>query len=286
MYQLKIAPSITNREGEVLERYLQDIGREDMITPEEEVELSMRIQRGDQVALTRLVRANLRFVVSVAKQYQSKGLALVDIINEGNVGLIKAAQKFDPTRGFKFISYAVWWIRQSILQAITDKSRLVRLPSNQEGLVGKVKSFRNHFMQINHRDPEVEEIASALDVEEEKVMNILETSVRPVSMDAPISDNDDTAMIDVVIGASGSIATDRQLETESLQNQLGFVLSKLPEREEQILRMAFGIGQPEGSLEEIAVKVGLSKERVRQLREKAIRTLQGVQSRELLRAYI
>ncbi len=286
MYQLKIAPSITVREGEVLERYLQEIGREDMITPEEEVELSMRIQRGDQKALTRLVRANLRFVVSVAKQYQSKGLALVDIINEGNVGLIKAAQKFDPTRGFKFISYAVWWIRQSILQAITDKSRLVRLPSNQEGLVAKVKRFSNQFMQANHREPEVAEIASALDVEEERVISILETSVRPVSMDAPISDNDETSMLDVVIGASGSIATDRNLETESLQNQLGFVLARLPKREEQILRMAFGIGQPEGTLEEIAMKIGLSKERVRQLREKAIRTLQGAQTRDLLRAYI
>ncbi len=286
MYQLKIAPSITNREGEVLERYLQDIGREDMITPEEEVELSMRIKRGDQIALTRLVRANLRFVVSVAKQYQSKGLALVDIINEGNVGLIKAAQKFDPTRGFKFISYAVWWIRQSILQAITDKSRLVRLPSNQEGLVAKVKRFRSQFIQNNHRDPEVEEIAAALEIEEERVMTILETSVRPVSMDAPISENDETSMIDVVIGASGSIEADRGLEVESLQRQLGFILSKLPRREEQILRMAFGIGQPEGSLDEIAIKIGLSKERVRQLREKAIRTLQGSQSRELLRAYI
>lgn len=286
MYQLKIAPSITNREGEALERYLQDIGREDMISPEEEVELSMRIQRGDQIALTRLVRANLRFVVSVAKQYQSKGLALIDIINEGNVGLIKAAQKFDPTRGFKFISYAVWWIRQSILQAITDKSRLVRLPSNQEGLVSKVKRFRNNFIQENHRDPEVEEIANALNVDEEKVMNILETSVKPISMDAPLSENDDTAMIDVIMGGSGSMPTDNLLETESLKNQLSFILSKLPAREEQILRMAFGIGQPEGSLDEIAVKVGLSKERVRQLREKAIRTLQGPQSRELLRAYI
>ncbi|MBO5698640.1 MAG: RNA polymerase sigma factor RpoD/SigA [Bacteroidaceae bacterium] len=286
MYQLKIAPSITNREGEALERYLQDIGRVEMITPEEEVELSMRIQRGDQVALTRLVKANLRFVVSVAKQYQSKGLALVDIINEGNVGLIKAAQKFDHTRGFKFISYAVWWIRQSILQAITDKSRLVRLPSNQETLVGKVKKYRNAFMQNNLRDPEVDEIANALDIEEEKVMNILETSVRPVSVDAPLLDSDDTSLIDVIMGGSGSIATDKDLETESLSNQLGIILAQLPRREEQIIRMAFGIGQPEGSLEEIAAKVGLSKERVRQLREKAIRTLQAPQAKELLRTYI
>ena len=169
MYQLKIAPSITNREGEALERYLQDIGRAEMISPEEEVELSMKIQRGDQMALSRLVRANLRFVVSVAKQYQSKGLGLIDIINEGNVGLIKAAQRFDHTRGFKFISYAVWWIRQSILQAITEKSRLVRLPSNQEGLMSKVKRFRNHFMQENQREPNAQEIATALEVEEEKV---------------------------------------------------------------------------------------------------------------------
>ncbi|MBO5703114.1 MAG: RNA polymerase sigma factor RpoD/SigA [Bacteroidaceae bacterium] len=286
MYQLKIAPSITNREGEALERYLQDIGRVEMISPEEEVELSMRIQRGDQVALARLVKANLRFVVSVAKQYQSKGLALVDIINEGNVGLIKAAQKFDPTRGFKFISYAVWWIRQSILQAITDKSRLVRLPSNQETLVSKVKKFRNSFMQKNLRDPEVDEIASALGIEEEKVMNILETSVRPVSVDAPLADSDDTSLIDVIMSGSGSIATDKNLETESLSNQLCLILSQLPPREEQILRMAFGIGQPEGSLEEIATKVGLSKERVRQLREKAIKTLQAPQAKELLRTYI
>ena len=286
MYQLKIAPSITNREGEALERYLQDIGRVEMISPEEEVELSMRIQRGDQVALARLVKANLRFVVSVAKQYQSKGLALVDIINEGNVGLIKAAQKFDPTRGFKFISYAVWWIRQSILQAITDKSRLVRLPSNQETLVSKVKKFRNSFMQKNLRDPEVDEIASALGIEEEKVMNILETSVRPVSVDAPLADSDDTSLIDVIMSGSGSIATDKNLETESLSNQLCLILAQLPPREEQILRMAFGIGQPEGSLEEIATKVGLSKERVRQLREKAIKTLQAPQAKELLRTYI
>lgn len=286
MYQLKIAPSITNREGEALERYLQDIGRVEMISPEEEVELSIRIQRGDQVALARLVKANLRFVVSVAKQYQSKGLALVDIINEGNVGLIKAAQKFDPTRGFKFISYAVWWIRQSILQAITDKSRLVRLPSNQETLVSKVKKFRNSFMQKNLRDPEVDEIASALGIEEEKVMNILETSVRPVSVDAPLADSDDTSLIDVIMSGSGSIATDKNLETESLSNQLCLILSQLPPREEQILRMAFGIGQPEGSLEEIATKVGLSKERVRQLREKAIKTLQAPQAKELLRTYI
>jgi RNA polymerase primary sigma factor len=236
--------------------------------------------------LEKLTRANLRFVVSVAKQYQSKGLALVDIINEGNVGLIKAAQKFDPTRGFKFISYAVWWIRQSILQAITDKSRLVRLPSNQETLVSKVKKFRNSFMQKNLRDPEVDEIASALGIEEEKVMNILETSVRPVSVDAPLADSDDTSLIDVIMSGSGSIATDKNLETESLSNQLCLILSQLPPREEQILRMAFGIGQPEGSLEEIATKVGLSKERVRQLREKAIKTLQAPQAKELLRTYI
>ena len=284
MYQLKIAPSITNREGEALERYLQDIGRAEMISPEEEVELSMRIQRGDHSALTRLVRANLRFVVSVAKQYQSKGLGLIDIINEGNVGLIKAAQRFDPTRGFKFISYAVWWIRQSILQAITEKSRLVRLPSNQEGLISKIRKYRNNFMQVYQREPEAKEIAAALDIEEEKVIVALDTSFRPVSMDAPISENDDTAIIDLI--TTNDTSTDKDLESQSLSTQLGIALSHLPEREQKILKMSFGISEPERTLDEIAQRIGLSKERVRQLKEKAIKTLQLPQSRELLRSYI
>ncbi|MBR4296954.1 MAG: RNA polymerase sigma factor RpoD/SigA [Bacteroidaceae bacterium] len=286
MYQLKIAPSITNREGEALERYLQDIGRAEMISPEEEVELSMKIQRGDQMALSRLVRANLRFVVSVAKQYQSKGLGLIDIINEGNVGLIKAAQRFDHTRGFKFISYAVWWIRQSILQAITEKSRLVRLPSNQEGLMSKVKRFRNHFMQENQREPNAQEIATALEVEEEKVMLILDTAIRPISMDAPISENDDTAIIDLITSNDTKEATDSELESESLSTQLSLALAQLPEREQNILKMSFGIAGPERTLDEIAGRIGLSKERVRQLKEKAIRTLQLPQSKEILRSYI
>ena len=286
MYQLKIAPSITNREGEALERYLQDIGRAEMISPEEEVELSMKIQRGDQMALSRLVRANLRFVVSVAKQYQSKGLGLIDIINEGNVGLIKAAQRFDHTRGFKFISYAVWWIRQSILQAITEKSRLVRLPSNQEGLMSKVKRFRNHFMQENQREPNAQEIAIALDIEEEKVMLILDTAIRPISMDAPISENDDTAIIDLITSNDTKEATDSELESESLSTQLSIALAQLPEREQNILKMSFGIAGPERTLDEIAGRIGLSKERVRQLKEKAIKTLQLPQSKEILRSYI
>ena len=286
MYQLKIAPSITNREGEALERYLQDIGRAEMISPEEEVELSMKIQRGDQMALSRLVRANLRFVVSVAKQYQSKGLGLIDIINEGNVGLIKAAQRFDHTRGFKFISYAVWWIRQSILQAITEKSRLVRLPSNQEGLMSKVKRFRNHFMQENQREPNAQEIATALDIEEEKVMLILDTAIRPISMDAPISENDDTAIIDLITSNDTKEATDSELESESLSTQLSIALAQLPEREQNILKMSFGIAGPERTLDEIAGRIGLSKERVRQLKEKAIKTLQLPQSKEILRSYI
>lgn len=286
MYQLKIAPSITNREGEALERYLQDIGRAEMISPEEEVELSMRIQRGDQLALTRLVRANLRFVVSVAKQYQSKGLGLIDIINEGNVGLIKAAQRFDSTRGFKFISYAVWWIRQSILQAITEKSRLVRLPSNQEGLVSKIKRFRNRFVQIHQREPDANEISVALDIEEDKVIVALDTSVRPISMDAPISEGDDTAIIDLITTNEGTATTDSRLESESLSTQLGFALAKLPEREQQILKMSFGIAEPERTLDEIAQRIGLSKERVRQLKEKAIKTLQMPQTKAALRCYI
>jgi RNA polymerase primary sigma factor len=286
MYQLKIAPSITNREGEALERYLQDIGRAEMISPEEEVELSMKIQRGDNAALARLVRANLRFVVSVAKQYQSKGLGLIDIINEGNVGLIKAAQRFDPTRGFKFISYAVWWIRQSILQAITEKSRLVRLPSNQEGLMSKVKRFRNNFMQENQREPNAQEIATALDIDEEKVMVILDTSIRPISMDAPISENDDTAIIDLIASNDSKESTDSELETQSLSTQLNIAISQLPEREQNIIRMSFGIAGPERTLDEIAQHIGLSKERVRQLKEKAIKTLQLPQSRQFLRCYI
>lgn len=286
MYQLKIAPSITTREGEALERYLQDIGRAEMISPEEEVELSMKIQRGDNAALARLVRANLRFVVSVAKQYQSKGLGLIDIINEGNVGLIKAAQRFDPTRGFKFISYAVWWIRQSILQAITEKSRLVRLPSNQEGLMSKVKRFRNNFMQENQREPNAQEIATALDIDEEKVMVILDTSIRPISMDAPISENDDTAIIDLIASNDSKESTDSELETQSLSTQLNIAISQLPEREQNIIRMSFGIAGPERTLDEIAQHIGLSKERVRQLKEKAIKTLQLPQSRQFLRCYI
>ena len=284
MYQLKIAPSITNREGEALERYLQDIGRAEMISPEEEVELSIRIQRGDHHALTRLVRANLRFVVSVAKQYQSKGLGLIDIINEGNVGLIKAAQRFDPTRGFKFISYAVWWIRQSILQAISEKSRLVRLPSNQEGLINKIKKYRNAFMQKHQREPNANEISVALDIEEDKVAIALDTSVRPVSMDAPVSENDDTAIIDLI--TTNDVTTDRGLEVESLSTQLSMALSTLPEREQQIIKMSFGINQPERSLDEISQHIGLSKERVRQLKEKAIKTLQMPHTKTLLRSYI
>jgi RNA polymerase primary sigma factor len=284
MYQLKIAPTITNREGEALERYLQDIGRAEMISPEEEVELSMRIQRGDRLALSRLVNANLRFVVSVAKQYQSKGLGLIDIINEGNVGLIKAAQRFDPTRGFKFISYAVWWIRQSILQAISEKSRLVRLPSNQEGLISKIKKYRNTFMQTYQREPDANEISVALNIEEEKVAVALDTSFRPVSMDAPVSENDDTAIIDLI--TNNDTTTDRGLEVESLSTQLDIALSVLPDREKQILKMSFGINQPERSLDEISHYIGLSKERVRQLKEKAIKTLQLPQSKNLLRSYI
>lgn len=284
MYQLKIAPSITNREGEALERYLQDIGRAEMISPEEEVELSIRIQRGDHHALTRLVHANLRFVVSVAKQYQSKGLGLIDIINEGNVGLIKAAQRFDPTRGFKFISYAVWWIRQSILQAISEKSRLVRLPSNQEGLISKIKKYRNAFMQKHQREPNANEISVALNIEEDKVAIALDTSIRPVSMDAPVSENDDTAIIDLI--TTNDVTTDRGLEVESLSTQLSIALSTLPEREQQIIKMSFGINQPERSLDEISQYIGLSKERVRQLKEKAIKTLQMPHTKTLLRSYI
>jgi RNA polymerase primary sigma factor len=284
MRQLKIVKSITNRESASLDKYLQEIGREDLITVEEEVELAQRIKKGDRIALEKLTRANLRFVVSVAKQYQNHGLTLGDLINEGNVGLIKAAECFDETKGFKFISYAVWWIRQSILQAISEKSRLVRLPSNQEGLISKIKKYRNTFMQTYQREPDANEISVALNIEEEKVAVALDTSFRPVSMDAPVSENDDTAIIDLI--TNNDTTTDRGLEVESLSTQLDIALSVLPDREKQILKMSFGINQPERSLDEISHYIGLSKERVRQLKEKAIKTLQLPQSKNLLRSYI
>jgi len=285
MRQLKILQSITNREGDSLERYLQEIGHEEMITTEEEVELAQKIRKGDEKALDKLARANLRFVVSVAKQYQGQGLSLTDLINEGNVGLITAAKRFDETRGFKFISYAVWWIRQSILQALAEQSRIVRLPANQVGTIGRINHFYNHFLQENERKPTVEEISDALGLDPEKVKSAIESSTRHVSMDAPLQDDEQSCMLDLLSNKDVP-SISNQLVYESLANELEACLSGLPERERRILKMFYGIGEPEKGLDEIGAALKLSRERVRQIKEKAIRLLREDKNNATLRSYL
>ncbi len=285
MRQLKISVAITSRSGEALERYLQEISREEMVSPEEEVKLAQRIHKGDSEALEKLVRANLRFVVSVAKQYQGQGIGLTDLINEGNVGLITAAQRFDETRGFKFISYAVWWIRQSILQTLAENSRLVRLPLNQVGNVSKVNRFYNDFLQKNERPPSLDEIAEALGVEKEKINSALLTSGRHISMDAPLIEDEDSCLLDLLT-SNDSESTDSSLVSESLREEIDAALNTLPEREAQVVRMSFGIGTPEMNLEEIGQKLNLSRERVRQIREKALQLLRHAQISSVLREYL
>ena len=284
MRQLKINLSITNRESESLERYLQEIGRQEMIGTDEEAELAREIRDGNQEALERLVLANLRFVVSVAKQYQGQGLGLIDLINEGNVGLITAAQKFDETRGFKFISYAVWWIRQSILQALAENSRLVRLPLNQVGNVSKVNRFYNKFVQKNERRPSTEEIAEALGVDPDKVDGALLSSGKHVSMDAPLADDEDSCLLDLMENRDQTTA-DAALASESLAQDLDMALSKLPEREGKILRMFYGIKTMPLGLEEIGEKLHLSRERVRQIKEKGLALLRKAQKDSVLKTY-
>lgn len=285
MRQLKITQSITNREGESIERYLQDIGREEMIGIEEEAELARRIRQGDEAALERLTKANLRFVVSVAKQYQGQGMGLIDLINEGNVGLITAARKFDETRGFKFISYAVWWIRQSILQSLAENSRMVRLPLNQVGNVSKVNRFFNQFVQKNERRPSTEEIAEALGIEPEKVNGVLLTSGRHVSMDAPLIDDEDSCLLDLLSSReTGDV--DTALVSESLAQEVERALDRLPEREAQVLRLFFGIRCGEKNLEEIGQMLNLSRERVRQIKEKALALLRSAQMGSVLKSYL
>ena len=269
MRQLKITVAITSRGSEALERYLQDISKEEMVSTDEEVELAKRIRQGDKNALERLVKANLRFVVSVAKQYQGQGLELTDLINEGNVGLINAAMKFDETRGFKFISYAVWWVRQSILQALADKSRLVRLPLNQIGYVSKVNHFYHDFMQKNNRAPSLDEVADALGMEKSKVNAALLTSGKHISMNAPLIDDEDSCLLDLLTNDDKGNA-DSSLISDSLKEEVHHALDLLPERESQVIRMYFGINTPELSLEEIGEKLNLSRERVRQIKEKAL----------------
>lgn len=286
MRQLKINVTITSRSSEALERYLQEIGREEMISTDEETELARRIHHNDHDALERLVKANLRFVVSVAKQYQGQGLGLIDLINEGNVGLITAAQRFDETRGFKFISYAVWWIRQSILQAIAEQSRIVRLPLNQVGSLNKVNHEINKFEQENLRRPSVEEIADRTGVDEEKISQSMAASGHHVSIDAPFGDDDDNAMVDVMSSGDDS-RTDKQVDHESMAMELKQVLGQvLKERERQIVCACFGIGEPEKGLEEIGDKMGLTRERVRQIREKSISKLRESGYVKILMKYL
>lgn len=285
MRQLKIIPNITNREGESIERYLQEIGREQMISLDEEAELAHRIKQGDEEALEKLTKANLRFVVSVAKQYQGQGLSLVDLINEGNVGLITAAKKFDETRGFKFISYAVWWIRQSILQALAENSRIVRLPQNQVGNVSKVNRFYHQFIQKNERLPSVDEVAEALDMEPEKVNAVLISSGKHVSMDAPLVEDEDSCLLDLFSNREDS-DTDAQLVTESLATEIDRAISQLPDREAKIIKMFFGIQSPELSLEEIGEKMKLSRERIRQIKEKGLAILRSAHLSSVLKSYL
>ncbi|MDR3235992.1 MAG: RNA polymerase sigma factor RpoD/SigA [Prevotellaceae bacterium] len=285
MRQLKITKSITNRESASLDKYLQEIGREELISVEEEVELAQRIKRGDQDALEKLTRANLRFVVSVAKQYQNQGLSLPDLINEGNLGLIKAAEKFDETRGFKFISYAVWWIRQSILQALAEQSRIVRLPLNQVGSLNKINKALARFEQEHERTPSPEELADLLEIPREKISDTLRVSGRHVSVDAPFVDGEDNSLLDVLVN-SDSPNADKGLINESLSREIDRALSTLTERERDIVKYFFGIGTQEMTLEEIGEHFGLTRERVRQIKEKAIRRLRHSTRSKLLKTYL
>lgn len=285
MRQLKITKSITNRESAALDKYLQEIGREDLLSTEEEIELAQRIKKGDRKALDKLTKANLRFVVSVAKQYQNQGLSLPDLINEGNLGLIKAAEKFDETRGFKFISYAVWWIRQSILQAIAEQSRIVRLPLNQVGSVNKINQLQNKFEQEFERRPNSSEIAERIDIPEDKVIDAMKANGKHVSVDAPFSDGDDNSLIDVLPDSDIPMA-DNELVMESLRKEIADALHTLNEREHNVIECFYGINQPEMTLEEIGDRYGLTRERVRQIREKALRKLRKNTKNKQLKSYL
>ena len=286
MRQLKITKSITNRESASLDKYLQEIGREELISVEEEVELAQRIKRGDQEALDKLTRANLRFVVSVAKQYQNQGLSLPDLINEGNLGLIKAAEKFDETRGFKFISYAVWWIRQSILQALAEQSRIVRLPLNQVGSINKINKAVQKFEQEHERQPSPEELEDILNMPSEKIADTMRVSGRHISVDAPFSSDDDSNNLLDVLPNEDTPDADNTLVNESLNTEIDRALSTLTDKERDIVKSFFGIGCPEMTLEEIGEQSGLTRERVRQIKEKAIRRLRHGARSKLLKGYL
>lgn len=287
MRQLKITKSITNRESQSLEKYLQEIGKVDLLTPEEEVDLAKRIKQGDQIALEKLTKANLRFVVSVAKQYQNQGLSLSDLINEGNLGLIKAAQRFDETRGFKFISYAVWWIRQSILQALAEQSRIVRLPLNKVGSLNKINKAFSKLEQEYEREPSADELAESLEIGTEEVETTLGVAARHVSMDAPFVEGEDNSLLDVLENAN-TPRTDSQLEyRESLRNEIERSLSTLTDRQRDVIKLYFGIGvEHPMSLEDIGEKFGLTRERVRQIKDKAINKLRTASRSKLLKSYL
>ncbi len=287
MRQLKITKSITNRESQSLEKYLQEIGKVELITPEEEVKLAERIKQGDQRALDRLTKANLRFVVSVAKQYQNQGLSLPDLINEGNLGLIKAAQRFDETRGFKFISYAVWWIRQSILQALAEQSRIVRLPLNKVGLTNRINKAFSQLEQEYEREPSTEEIAEALEIEIEEVASTLGVASRHVSMDSPMSDGEENTLMDVLENPNAD-ATDGELDhNQSLHTEISRSLKTLTERQQDVIRFFFGIGVDHPlSLEDIGERFNLTRERVRQIKDKAISKLKTNSRCKLLKGYL
>lgn len=287
MRQLKITKSITNRESQSLEKYLQEIGKVDLLTPEEEVDLAKKIKSGDQEALERLTKANLRFVVSVAKQYQNQGLSLSDLINEGNLGLIKAAQRFDETRGFKFISYAVWWIRQSILQALAEQSRIVRLPLNKVGSLNKINRAFSELEQEYEREPSPEELADVLEIPTDEVETTLGVAARHVSMDAPFVDGEDNSLLDVLENGN-TPKTDSQLEyNESLRQEIERSLGTLTDRQCDVIKLYFGIGvEHPMSLEDIGEKFGLTRERVRQIKDKAINKLRSASRSKLLKHYL
>lgn len=287
MRQLKITKSITNRESQSLEKYLQEIGKVDLLTPEEEVELAKRIKQGDQAALEKLTKANLRFVVSVAKQYQNQGLSLSDLINEGNLGLIKAAQRFDETRGFKFISYAVWWIRQSILQALAEQSRIVRLPLNKVGSLNKINKAFSELEQEYEREPSPDELADTLEIPTEEVETTLGVAARHVSMDAPFVEGEDNSLLDVLEN-SATPKTDQELDyNQSLRREIERSLNTLTERQCDVIKLYFGIGvEHPMSLEDIGEKFGLTRERVRQIKDKAINKLRSANRSKLLKNYL
>jgi RNA polymerase primary sigma factor len=285
MRQLKITKSITNRESASLDKYLQEIGREELISAEEEVELAQRIKKGDQTALERLTKANLRFVVSVAKQYQNQGLTLPDLINEGNIGLIKAAEKFDETRGFKFISYAVWWIRQSILQALAEQSRIIRLPLNQVGSLNRLNKAFSQFEQKYERIPTPQELAKILELPSDKVSQAIRISGKHISVDAPFIDGEENSLLDV-LSNNDSPKADNTLIKESLNQEIERALATLTVREKDIVKHFFGINCQELSLEEIGDKFGLTRERVRQIKEKAIKRLRHKSKSKLLKTYL